>query len=759
MKDYRDQNIVLKYTVSGFVIGLATVLLVLFIDFIYRDLTITQIYEQHFRNPVYIILDLSPFVLAFYAYLLSKRYANTAAMLHRSMKKELQKTKKVYQFVEKLRNGIIDAEYEPQDEDDVLGHAVLSLRDELKKNKEEEDKRREEDRQRHWVSEGLADFGDILRKDTDNLEELSYNLISYLVKYVEANQGAMFIINDENENDKHLEMTACYAYERRKFPDKRVEWGEGLLGTVVLEKQSTYLNEIPEEYVNITSGLGESTPNYLFIVPLKLNEEVYGALEIASFHEIKPYVREFIERVAESIASTISNVKINTQTSKLLQESQQQAEELASKEEQMRQNMEELKATQEEAARQSKRFVIFSNAVSHTMIHAEYEPDGTLIYANTKFLAKLGFDSNSEVEGKHISEFIDSKDRAWFNDLWERLANGGKHYEGYMKHKTKQGRDLWTISTYTCMRKDDGSVEKILYLGLDTTEQKQQSLDYEGQIEALNRGAQKLELLPSGDVLEVNENFMNLMEYTESEIKSKTLFDLFQKADLNKFRQIWDKVIDGETFQGQVKQLTKTGREVWLQITLTCVNDIYGEVSKVIYVGHDITKQKQMEIETSKQAKLLKEKEEKLKKSQVNLEKELDKAREEVKKKFKEMEKEKIRSERTLEGASDAIFTIDQDGIVKFFNKAAEDLWQIEKPMILGRNINKLFPKNPGEYDDFTARLLDPQKEKIIGERKEISITNTNGEEIPIIIILSMAKVEDETTYTAFIQNIAVDLF
>ena len=110
-----------------------------------------------------------------------------------------------------------------------------------------------------------------------------------------------------------------------------------------------------------------------------------------------------------------------------------------------------------------------------------------MIYANTKFLKKLGYSGNSEVEGKHISMFVNQKDRLWFDPIWDKLSIGGKHFEGDMKHVTKQGQDLWTMATYTCVRKEDDTVEKILFLAIDTTEQKKQSLDFEGQIEALNR--------------------------------------------------------------------------------------------------------------------------------------------------------------------------------------------------------------------------------------------------------------------------------
>ncbi len=758
MQSQRDRNIVLKYTLGGFVIGLATVLLVLFLDFILRDLTWDQIWQAHLRNPVYIILDLAPLMLAFYGYLLSKRYAQTTASLNQTLSQEHDRINRVHSFVEELRKGNTDADYQLED-DDHLGSSILALRDELRKNQEEEAQRRKEDEQRHWVSEGLAKFGEILRQDTNDLEELSHKVISNLVKYCGVTQGALFIINGEEENDRHLEMTSCYAYDRHKFPDKRVEIGEGLLGSTVMEQETTYMTEVPQDYVNITSGLGRSTPNALLMVPLKVNDQVYGAIELADFNGLEQYVIEFVEKVAESVASTISNVKINAQTSRLLEESRKQAEELASKEEQMRQNMEELKATQEEAARQSERFILFSNAVSHTMIHAEYDPEGKLLYANTKFLNKLGYESTEEVKDQPISMFLDEKDREWFDQIWDNLSRGGKHFEGYMKHVTKRGNDLWTMSTYTPMRREDGSAEKILYLGLDTTDQKKQSLDYQAQIDALNKSTQKVELLPSGDVLQVNENFINLMEHTEDELKSKTIFDFVQHADMKHLREVWDKVSKGDIFEGQLRQVSKNGNELWLQVTLSPVRDIYDDIAKVVYVGHDITKSRKMEIETARQAEQLKEQEKELKKAQSDLTKKLEEAREEVKKRFRDMEKEKLRNERTLEGASDAIVTIDQNGIIKFFNKAAEELWQIERSMVLERNINKLFPDDRGQREEFIQRLLDPDKDKIVGERKEVNIVNSSNEEVPVIILLSMAKVGEETTYTAFIQNISVDLF
>ena len=259
--------------------------------------------------------------------------------------------KKTSAFASEIGKGNYDYDYIPLSEDDVLGNALLETRANLKKAKAEQEERNIEEQQRNWITNGLAEFSDILRVDYNNINELGFNIIQKLIKYLEINQGGIFVVNDEDPKSIYLEMIACYAFDRQKFLTMKVMPGEGLVGACYLERKTTNIKKVPDTYISISSGLGEANPSNLLLVPLVLNEDIYGVIELASFSEFPAYKIEFIEKVAESIASSISNAKTNERTKELLKQSQSQAEQMVLQEKEMKQNMEEMQATQEEMQR------------------------------------------------------------------------------------------------------------------------------------------------------------------------------------------------------------------------------------------------------------------------------------------------------------------------------------------------------------------------------------------------------------------------
>jgi methyl-accepting chemotaxis protein len=273
------------------------------------------------------------------------------ARMGHSINKLIDGLKKTVGFAEDISNKKYDTNFQPLSENDTLGKSLLDMRENLVKAEKEAQDQREQEKQQNWINSGTARFADILNHNYSDTNEFAFNIISNLVKYLNATQGGMFMVNDEDPEDVHLELKSAFAYNRRKFLQKRVELGEGFVGTSVLEKSIIYRTEIPDDYISITSGLGEANPQVLLIIPLILENNYYGVIEIASFNEFKEYELEFIQKISETIASTISAVKSKERTEKLLEKTREQAEQITQTEEEMRQNVEELQATQEEMAR------------------------------------------------------------------------------------------------------------------------------------------------------------------------------------------------------------------------------------------------------------------------------------------------------------------------------------------------------------------------------------------------------------------------
>jgi methyl-accepting chemotaxis protein len=251
-------------------------------------------------------------------------------------------------FADEISQGNLDAELRDLSSKDVLGNSLINMRNQLRSTKQT-------DSQRNWTAEGLAQMAMIIRS-FKSIDELYHDIIKFVVTYTGANQGGLFIITEE-DGEKMLGLAACYAYEKRRFLDKKEPLDKGLTGQCIMEKQTIFLKQIPANYITITSGLGGANPKSLLIVPLKTNDEVYGALEIASFKEFQLHEIALVEKLAETIGASLGSVSTGERTRTLLEQLQQQTEEMKSQEEEMRQNMEELSATQEEMLRKEKEYL------------------------------------------------------------------------------------------------------------------------------------------------------------------------------------------------------------------------------------------------------------------------------------------------------------------------------------------------------------------------------------------------------------------
>lgn len=741
---------VVRYSAIGFVLGIVITILEYSLVLYTREtpFSFRLVATLHRDLPILYLFDFLAIPTLLIGALVGRWRYQQLHTLSERIRQETNKNEEIKQFTQGLIAGELNNSLELSLTEQSLSDTLNKLKDSLGRNREMDRHRRLDDQQRNWISEGLAEFGDILRKHSMDLEMMTYALISGLVRYLDANQGAIFLVR-ESMDEKYLEMVACHAYDRKKFPDKRVAWGEGLIGAAALEKKGYYTDKIKDGYLTITSGLGKANPNFLLIEPLIWNEQVFGVIEMASFSRMEEYKIQFVQRVAENIATTINTMESNLRTEQLLKETQAQADQLVLQEEKMRQSMVDLKLAQEEGAKQAEIFISFTNTVNHTLMRAEYDTDGHLIYANTRFLKKLGYSGNREVDGKHISMFINNKDRAWFDSIWARLSKGGRHYEGYMKHETKLGQDLWTMATYTCERHDDGSVEKILFLAIDSTEQKKQSLDYEGQIDAIDRLNAKAVFSPDGKLQLSNTLFGNSFKYTDMELAQMNVFDFFGTGEQERFNEIWDNVIRGEAYQGQLKMLSKFEDELWFRATFLSVNDMYGEVEKVIFLANEMSKEKEMELSSRRQHDQLIRKEEELRLASLDLKKKLEETNLLKKMEIVKFEKELKQYTHVLNELPYSMITINNLGFILFFNRQAEKRWKLKQREVIGNKVGTLFVAE--NSSDIISSFMDPARSKSTGVFKEQNL-QLPGERVKSEnILLIRTDLEDELLYSLLI--------
>lgn len=320
-------------------------------------------------------------------------------------------------FIDKLLHNDFSQTLEMQSKQDELTGKLSGLREKLFAAQQDQEKRDKDNEIRRYINEGLAKFGDIMRVNSNNTAALGDNLIKELVKYLGALQGGMFLTDDQDPDV--INLISSFAFDRKKFLTKTIKKGDGLVGTCAIEKKKIYLTEVPKDYIIIKSGLGDTPPDNLLLVPVIHEDDLVGVLEIASLKKLSPHEIELTELIADSLATTIITVRNNTKTAQLLEKSQQQAAEMAEQEEEMRQNMEELKATQEESARREEEMQGILDAIGTSFYVIEYNVDGSISHVNDRVVNFLNEPYESLIGRKHPDVFSASSllNSALFYDI------------------------------------------------------------------------------------------------------------------------------------------------------------------------------------------------------------------------------------------------------------------------------------------------------------------------------------------------------
>jgi HAMP domain-containing protein/signal transduction histidine kinase/DNA-binding response OmpR family regulator len=238
------------------------------------------------------------------------------------------------------RSITVSAEGEVAALKDNINQMIFNLRETTQKNQEQD-----------WLKTNLAKFSGMMQGQK-NLEAVSRLIMSELTPLVGAHHGAFFLADQEGTLPV-LKLTSTYAYRERKNISNRFRLGESLVGQCALEKKTILLTKVPADYITISSGLGESTPLNIIVLPVLFEGEVKAVIELASFHPFSAIHQIFLDQLTESIGVVLNMIMANMRTEELLLQSQSLTQELQSQSKELTQQQEELKRTNAELETQA----------------------------------------------------------------------------------------------------------------------------------------------------------------------------------------------------------------------------------------------------------------------------------------------------------------------------------------------------------------------------------------------------------------------
>src|SRR5207245_4154536 len=215
--------------------------------------------------------------------------------------------------------------------------------------------------EQNWLKTNLAKFTRMLQGQRDLLT-VGKLILSELAPVVSAQQGVFYII-DNSTQETELKLLASYAHRERRGVKNRFKLGESLVGQAALEQERILLADVRNDYVKISSGLGESRPMNIVVLPILFEGEVKAVMELSSLERFNSMHQAFLDQLTESIGIVLNTIEANTRTENLLKQSQSLATELQNRQDELQKTNQEL----EEKARSNLAKDQFLAMLSHEL--------------------------------------------------------------------------------------------------------------------------------------------------------------------------------------------------------------------------------------------------------------------------------------------------------------------------------------------------------------------------------------------------------
>jgi PAS domain S-box-containing protein len=398
------------------------------------------------------------------------------------MRDRLKQLSKIHNQIKNQES--VDELEELSEKDEIaqsINQAIKAIKERrISRMKVEENKRRDE-----WVNNGLNKLHEASKIEENSITKLADKINDTISVYSDAFLSTIFLAKkDEKTGEQYLEAISTFGFNEKRAFKKIIKYGEGIVGTVALEKKKQYIDKIPDDYHIIISGLSEMKPKSILVVPLIFEDEFLGILEVSFLKILEEYELKFFELASSEIALSLKNILSNILRNKLVENLQQQTVEVEKTQKLLQDKIDELKKKEMQMLKSQADLQAMVNAVDNTLMTIEYTTSGILITANDKYLKTMHY-TLEELKGVNVLDLVKTE-RQELQEVINKVSQG-QSYEKIMKRFTKYGEVKWLHSTYTPYYDTKGEVTKVLYFAFDVTETKKYTEKLEKEISILRK--------------------------------------------------------------------------------------------------------------------------------------------------------------------------------------------------------------------------------------------------------------------------------
>ncbi len=580
-----------------------------------------------------------------------------------------------------FRKFFIKKDLQNEDLEDELKKQIDQLENQLKekddyyeKLQQEQTDRLNAEKELRFQADGIAKFSDIMSKNKSNTSTLGQNIISELVEFIGANSGAIYLINNEDNEEQLLKFFGGFAPDINQIKSS-FKIGEGYVGTCYKEGNTMVLNEIQESFLKVYSGLGEASPGHIVFVPLKQDENKMGVIEIASFKKLEDYKIRFLEKLSENVASALAINQANEKMQSLLEQSKVQEKELQTREEELRQNLEEMHATQEDLNRQIEtnkiiqQSLVKEKALLDSLMNSlpDYiyykDLESKFIRISKSMLPIFPVKNIDEMLGKSDFDFVDKDTAQKYYDEEQKIIRTGKGFIDKVIHEVfDNGHEQWSSITKMPLIDESGKcigtygitkdINQLKKLELEEREKAEMLLSQE---EELRQNLEEMHATQEDLQRQMEENkkiqenlarekylmdalMENVPEYiyfkdldskfiknskshallfgfsNPKEIFGKSDFDFFADEHARPAYEGEQKIIKtGKSIINLVeKEVKKDGSITWVSTSKMPLRDLNGKIVGTFGISKDITEIKKMEMDIKEKNEAMQAQEEEL---------------------------------------------------------------------------------------------------------------------------------------------------